>query len=89
LFLCLTKHHAIKAYGGGGIVPHIFFNLGTGRRWEVSLTLWPLYPPGKELLVPIEQEAEWGPELVCTQWRWEKFPALTRNWTPESQSSSP
>jgi hypothetical protein len=37
--------------------------------------------PGKEPLVPIEEESGWAPEPVWTQCRREKFPAPTENRT--------
>jgi hypothetical protein len=44
LCLCLTKHHAMKAYvGNGGIAPRIL-DLGTRWRWVISFTPQPLYP---------------------------------------------
>jgi hypothetical protein len=47
LFLCLTKHHAMKTYwGSGGIVPRIL-DLGTRWRWVVSFTTLLLYLQGK------------------------------------------
>jgi hypothetical protein len=47
LFLCLTKHHAMKAYlWSGGIAPRIL-DLGTSWSWVVSFTARPIYPPGK------------------------------------------
>jgi hypothetical protein len=41
----------------------------------VSFTLRPLYPPGKEALVPIGYEVGWTPEPVWTIWR--KFLTLS------------
>jgi hypothetical protein len=47
LSLCLTKHHAMKAYwGSGGIAPRIP-DLGTRWRWVVSFTPRQLYPQEK------------------------------------------
>jgi hypothetical protein len=43
---CLTKHHTMKTYWGGGIAPCIL-DLGTRRRWMVSFTPRPLYRRGK------------------------------------------
>jgi hypothetical protein len=40
-------------------------DLGTGRRWGVSVTLRPLSTPGKDS-VPIVQEAGWAPGPVWT-----------------------
>jgi hypothetical protein len=51
--LYLTKHHAMKAYGGGEVWLHAFFDLGTRWRWAVSFTPQAALPPGKELPVPI------------------------------------
>jgi hypothetical protein len=54
LSICLTKHHAMKAYwGSGGISPPAFFDIGPRWRWVVRFTSQPLYPQGKETLVPI------------------------------------
>jgi hypothetical protein len=51
LYLCLTKHHAMKTWGSGGIAPS-FLNLGTW--WMSSQLHAPVaLPPGKENLVPI------------------------------------
>jgi hypothetical protein len=56
LSLCLTKHHAMKAYWGSeGIAPHTFFDLGTRWRWIVSFTLRLLYPQGKRLWYPLDR----------------------------------
>jgi hypothetical protein len=46
--LCLTKHHAVKMFWGGGIAPRIL-DFGTRRRWVVSSTARPLYPWGRAL----------------------------------------
>lgn len=43
-------------------------------------------PPGKESLVPIQQEAGWAPEPVWILWSTEKFLAPARNWNPATQS---
>jgi hypothetical protein len=52
LSLCLTKHHAMKAYwGSGGIVPRI---LDLGTTWMSGQLHAPAaLPPGKEPLVSI------------------------------------
>jgi hypothetical protein len=48
-----TVSYAMEAYwGSGGIAPRIL-GLGTRWRWVVSLTPRPLYPPGKEHLLPV------------------------------------
>jgi hypothetical protein len=55
LFLCLTKHHSMKAYSAsGGIAPRIL-NLGTRWRWVVSFTPQPLYPQGKSPWYPLDK----------------------------------
>jgi hypothetical protein len=53
--LCLTKHHAMKAYcGSGGIAPRIL-DLGTRCRWVVSFTPRPLYLKGKSRWYPLNR----------------------------------
>jgi hypothetical protein len=47
-------------------------DLGISWRWVISFTRRPLYPPGKESPIPIEQEAGWAWEQVWTTWRKEK-----------------
>jgi hypothetical protein len=47
--------HHVDVWRSGGIVPSF-----TGWRWVVSLMPLPFYPPGKETLVPIRQEAGWS-----------------------------
>jgi len=42
----------------------------------------PALPPGKVPLVPIEYEAGWAPESVCTLWRRNKSLAIAGNQTP-------
>jgi hypothetical protein len=55
LSLCLTKHHAMKAYwGSGSIAPHIL-DLGTSRRRVVSFTPRPLYPQRKSPWYPLDR----------------------------------
>jgi hypothetical protein len=56
--------HIIKAYWGSrGVAPHI---LNLGNVWKVNGLL---YVPGKEPIVPTEQEAVLAPELVWLFWR--------------------
>jgi hypothetical protein len=60
--LCLTKHHATKAYwGSGGIAPRI---LDLGNRWRlvVSFTPRPLYPLGKSNWYSLDRR------LIWTRW---------------------
>jgi hypothetical protein len=50
-----TGPHAMKAYwGSGGMAPRIL-DIGTRWRWVVSFTHRPLFPPGKEPLVPLDK----------------------------------
>jgi hypothetical protein len=82
--------------GKGKVVPVFIFNLaprhdgildlGTRWRWVVSFTPRPLYPPGKEPLLPIGQEAGWSPEPVWTRGWGEKFPGSTWTRTPDNDS---
>jgi len=67
----------------GGIAPHIL-NQGYRWRWVVSFTTRLLYPRGKSLRYPLE--SGWAPEVVWTQWRRIKFPALVGNRNPVVQS---
>jgi hypothetical protein len=40
LSVCLTKHYAIKAYGGLGVYIHVFLTSAlVGREWSASLPL--------------------------------------------------
>jgi hypothetical protein len=55
LSLCLTKHHAMKAYWGVEVYLHTFFDLGTRWRRVVSFTPQPLYPQGKSPLYPLDR----------------------------------
>jgi hypothetical protein len=60
-------------WGSEGIAPCIL-NFCTRRRWVVSSTSRPHYPPGKEPpLLPIEYEAGRTPDPVWTQWQREKY----------------
>jgi hypothetical protein len=43
----------------------------------------------KKLLVPIEQEAGWTSDLVCTLWEKDKYVFLARNQITFPYSSSP
>jgi hypothetical protein len=55
LSLCLSKHHAMKAYWvSGGIIPRVV-NVGTRWKWVVSCTPGPLYSPGKGRLYPLDK----------------------------------
>jgi hypothetical protein len=39
-------------------------NFGTGRRWVVSFTPWPLYPLGKSHRYPLDRRLS-GPQSLC------------------------
>jgi hypothetical protein len=52
IFLCLTKHKAIKVDGSGCLNPR-FLGISTSLRWVVSLTLRPIYPGEKSLWCPL------------------------------------
>jgi hypothetical protein len=51
--LCLTKHHAMKAYWGSGGIDARVLDLGTRWRWVVSFTTRPLYPQVKSPWYPL------------------------------------
>jgi len=53
--LRLTKHHATKTYGSGGIDPRIL-NLGTRWRWVVCFTPRPSYPRRKIGRYPLDRK---------------------------------
>jgi hypothetical protein len=55
LFLCLTKHHAMKTYRGSGGIATRILNLGCRWRWVVSFTPWPLYLRGKSSSYPLDR----------------------------------
>jgi hypothetical protein len=54
LSLCLTEHHAMKAYWvSGGIAP--FFDLSNRWRRVVSFTPQPIYPHGRGPRYPFDR----------------------------------
>jgi hypothetical protein len=55
------------------------------RWWVVSYTLLPLYPLGRETLVPNGQEAGWAQELLWMLWSRQKSLAPARNRAPAVQ----
>jgi len=55
LSLCLTKHHAIKTSGSGGIAPPHILNLVSRWRWVVSFTTRPLYLQAKILRYALDR----------------------------------
>jgi len=53
--LCLTKHHAMKAYWGSrGTAPRIR-DLGIRWMWVVSFKYWPLYRQRRSPCYPLER----------------------------------
>jgi hypothetical protein len=79
--LCLTEHHAVKAYGRGrGIAPRILI---LSTRWMGVVGFAPrlLYP-----LYPLNKKSGWALEPVWTRLRREKYLATTGDRT---RSSSP
>jgi hypothetical protein len=59
--LCLTKHHAMKAYWGSGGIAPLILHLGTRGRWVVSFTPLPLHPRRKNLRYPLHRRVG-GPQ---------------------------
>jgi len=51
------------AHRGSRGIALLFHDHGTRRGWGVSVTPWPLFTPGKDL-VPIVQETGWAPGTV-------------------------
>jgi len=84
LSLCLTKHHAMKMYWDGGIVP-LIFDLGTTRRWVFSFTPWPLYPRGKSPRYVSDRRRGWHQSRSEGGGEEKRLPARTGNWTPVEQ----
>jgi hypothetical protein len=89
LSLCLTKHHAMKAYSGsGGTAPHIL-DLGTRWRWVVSFMPWLLYSQGKCPWYPLDRRLG-GPQSHSGHSGREKnSQPPTGDQTLEPPSSSP
>jgi hypothetical protein len=72
------------AHRGSRGIALLFHDCGTRRRWEVSVTPWPLFAPRKDL-VPIVQEAGWAPGLV---WTGVENLTPTRIWSPDRPDHS-
>jgi hypothetical protein len=85
----LTKHHAMKSYGGVELYLYSFFDHGTRWRCMVIFTPRLLYPQGKIPWYPLDRRLGGPPEPFWTRWWREKFPALAGNRTLEPRSSSP
>jgi hypothetical protein len=56
IFLCWSKHHTMKVYGGSGGIAERIFNLDTRWRRVVSLIRRPLYPRRKGLQYPFDRK---------------------------------
>jgi hypothetical protein len=84
LSLCLTKHHALKAYcGSGGIAPRIL-DVGTRWRWVVSFTPGPLYPQEKSpryITLKFPGNALWRDTRVSSD--------FDRNFLPDNVVNAP
>jgi hypothetical protein len=66
IFLCLIKHHAMKAYGRMEEQLQTFFSLALhGGEWSAS-------HPTHLTSVPFEEGTRWAPELALTLQRREK-----------------
>jgi len=59
-----------------GVLTPVIFNLGTRRRWVVSITLWP------------PSSAGYAPEQVLSVWTRGKFLSLARNRPPDCSARS-
>jgi hypothetical protein len=59
----------MEAQGRQEVQLLLILDLDNRWRWVVSVTLRSRFTPGKELPVPIIQEAGWAPEPVWTQAR--------------------
>jgi hypothetical protein len=74
----------MKTYGGVEVYLHNYW-----PRYYVEVVSFmprPRWPRRKKPpQVPIEQEAEWAPEPVCTLWRREKSLAPDGTWTPTAK----
>jgi hypothetical protein len=95
---CLTKHHAMKMWWGGGIAPR-FLDLSTGSTWVVSFVHQPLYPRGKSPRYSLDRRV-WRLmcRILCSMWNvnlklvsFETFPAGDLNavtaWTKSATRS--
>jgi hypothetical protein len=75
--LRLTKHHAIKTYGGVNVYLHAFL---TSALDELSSQL---HAPASLYPIPTGQEGVWAPEPVSMRWRREEFPAPAVDSNPD------
>jgi hypothetical protein len=73
LSLCLTKHHAMKAYWGSGGVAPCILNFRTTCRWVISFTPQPLYTQGKNTQYPLDRRLG-GPQSWSIHSGEETFP---------------
>jgi hypothetical protein len=86
--LCLTKHYAIKTYGGSGCIDPRFLDLGTSWRWVVSFTPLPLYPRVKSPLYPLDRRLG-EPQRLSGRYVEAKVLDSTGTRTPTPRPSSP
>jgi hypothetical protein len=68
------------------VAPPFLTSALDGGEWSASRLS--RFPPGKELPVPIGQEAGWAPEPVWTKRKKKKILYPTWNRTPTTLSSS-
>jgi hypothetical protein len=87
LSLWLTKRHAMKTYGDGGIAPRIL-DLSSSWRWVVSFTPRPLNPREKRPRYALDRRLG-GPQSRSGRDVEEEFSAPPGKRTPEPRSSSP
>jgi hypothetical protein len=91
LSLCLTKHHATKAYWGSGDTAPCIFYLGSRWRWVVSFTPRPLYSQGKSPWYPLDRRLG-GPYSRSGRGGGEKNsqpPQGIKPWNLDSPARSP
>jgi hypothetical protein len=89
LSLCLTKHHAMKAYWGRGGIASRIIDLGTRWRWVVSFTPRPLYPQGKLPWYPLDRRLDEPQNRSGHGGEEKNSQPPTGNRTLEPKSSSP
>jgi hypothetical protein len=87
LFLCLTKHLAIKTYWRNRDIAPRILNLGTRWRWVVSFMPRPLYNRGKNPWYPLDMRLG-GPQSWSGRGGEDKkksYTSPTGNWNPVVQ----
>jgi hypothetical protein len=68
LFLCLTKHYAIKTYGETGLIHSCSLDLGTSWRSVARFTARPLYSRGKSPRYLMDRRLD-GPQRRSGRYR--------------------